>query len=107
MDAVNMVPPLHNLPPQMYGIWLPGMGWWKLAAPGGAMVAYATMRRYEALHYAAWVGNGAKVFPVDLSLTHGERELLLAEKARAERGFVSWSKKTWHILTNLKNNHTF
>ena len=88
------------LPPQMYGIWLPGQGWWKLSQPGGNAVAYATLRKEEAQYFATWV-SGAKVVPIDISLTNGERELLQSEKDRAERTLQYRSRKLWDTFKKL------
>lgn len=95
-----------NLPPQLYGIWMPRVGWLRFPAPGGAMSAYATARRDEAKIYARWLGHGAFFVPVDTSLISGEGQLLDAEKERALYRFQAWSKNLWDISINWLRSRT-
>lgn len=73
----------------MFGIWIPGQGWWK---PKDR--AYAETRRSVAERYARWVGHGARIEPIDTSLVEGEERLLALELQRKE-------KSLWRILKRL------
>lgn len=85
-----------NLPPSMYGIWIPGKGWWKLPKPGGGDAAYAELRLDVAYHYAARVvGHGAYVQPIDKSLELGEAELLALEKERNDQSLRGRLRRWW------------
>lgn len=85
----NKLPPLPGV---VYGIWLPGTGWLKSRHTSGYMVAYAESNRSVARRYAAWVGNGARVEPVDPSLVALQDELLRYERERRERPRMVWNK---------------
>lgn len=84
--------PIKNI----YGIWQPGAGWWKVPNPDGVMEAYADTRFFVALRYALWVGKMARVEIVDPALVAGERYLLECEKRPYE-----WMGKLWHTLRSL------
>ncbi len=85
-----------NLPPQLYGIWIPKQGWWKLPAPNGVKVVYGELRPKVAEHYAKRIGSGAYVAPLDKQLELGNEDLLAIEKAREEskliNRFMRWIK---------------
>lgn len=85
-----------NLPPQLYGVWIPKQGWWKLPAPNGVKVVYGELRFEVAEHYARKIGKGAHAEPLDQQLILGNEDLLAIEKERegsklANR-FVRWIK---------------
>ena len=92
------------LPPQLYGIWRPGLGWWKLSDGKGHTVVYADLRRSVVAHYARWVGDGAYVMPVDKSLDTGVDLLIQAEKSHVDFRLREWRKKTWDTLMKLWRN---
>ena len=83
-----------TLPPRLYGIWIPGQGWWRINGR-----AYADARLSTAQHYARWLGQHARVEPIDKSLEDGEEYLKEAERIRR-------SKSLWHILKNFKDRST-
>ena len=88
-----------NLPPLMFGIWIPGKGWWKLPVEGHALErAYAEMRREIAEYYARRIiRHGAYVQPIDKQLELGEHQLLALE---VERNAGKWRTRLWHSLKN-------
>ena len=82
-----------RLPLVMYGIWIPGLGWWK--APdhkSGTLKAYAEFRPAIARRYARWLGNGARAEVIDDSLIANEQVLLDIEKAKGERIWKLWKR---------------
>lgn len=104
-----------QLPPILYGIWIPGSGWWKtLNDKTSKHVAYSDMRRKIVARYARWIGHGARVEPVDSSLVANEKQLIDFEREKGawkERvkdlfgAAVLWSKSKWPIWMNSKSNH--
>lgn len=110
MSDNNNPPPLPRV---AYGIWLPDVGWLKSPTPAG-YVAYAEPRREIAQRYARWIGNGARVEPVDMSLVALESELKRYEKERREyprklwvqwvgkwQALKEWSGRKWQLLLSV------
>ena len=94
------------LPRVAYGIWLPGYGWLKVRALSGSMVAYAEINQDVARRYAEWIGNGARIEPVDPSLVALESELLRYEKERRERPRVAWNRFVQRVRALVKRMGT-
>ena len=75
-----------QLHPSTFGVWLRGLGWWKLPHPETkAYEAYKTLIEAEARTYARLIGG--EVRPIDRQLEVGEEDIL-----KSERTFLGWLK---------------
>lgn len=77
--------------PVFFGVWLPGAGWLRVKGS-----VYADERQEVAAEIAARLGNGARAYHVDGSITELESAMLDAERR-------TWRYKLWHIWSNLNN----
>ena len=86
----------ENVPPVLYGIWIPGRGWLKVRRDEtGTLTPFADIHPEVTREVARHIGQGAQIRYIDAAIASLEAELLKQESDQRNR-----IKKLWDTSIN-------